>query len=327
MKTWKLGLRPPSLPAALLACLVGVGTASLALAQQYPAKGIEWIVMWSAGGGADTATRTFTKYFEKEIGQNVVVKNVTGGGGSIGYMTSMRTRPDGYHLVTVQGDLAKFTPMQLASIKIQDFDIIGGFAFQSPIIIARVDSPWKTMKDFMEDAKKHPGQRTIGVSDIGGAHHQPVVLWAKAAGLNIRAVAHAGSPQMNAALLGGHVDVIASYIRPAKPYIKEGKLRFLGYFGAKRPEEFPDTPTFKEMGYDVVWEQPYGIGGPAGIADEIKAKLSAATEKVRKNPMFKSDLANLGLEVYDVSGLEFKTSLTKMQDGIAEVIGILKAQK
>jgi putative tricarboxylic transport membrane protein len=327
MKTLKLKSCLPTLTAALLACLVGVGKANLALAQQYPTKGLEWIVMWSAGGGADTATRTFTKYFEKEIGQNVVVKNVTGGGGSIGYMTSMRTRPDGYHLVTVQGDLAKFTPMQLASIKIENFDIIGGFAFQSPIIIARADSPWKTMKDFIEDAKKHPGQRTIGVSDIGGAHHQPVVLWAKAAGLKIRAIAHAGSPQMNAALLGGHVDVIASYIRPAKPYVKEGKLKFLGYFGAKRPTEFPDTPTFKEMGYDVVWEQPYGIGGPSGIPDVIKAKLSAATEKVRHNPMFKSDLAKLGLEVYDVNGPEFKASLTKMQNGIAEVISILKAQK
>jgi tripartite-type tricarboxylate transporter receptor subunit TctC len=104
-------------------------------------------------------------------------------------------------------------------------------------------------------------------------------------------------------------------------------LKFLGYFGAKRPEEFPDTPTFKEMGYDVVWEQPYGIGGPAGIPDAIKAKLSASTEKVRINPTFKSDLAKLGLEVYDVNGPEFKTSLIKMQNGIAEVIGILKAQK
>jgi len=327
MNMWSHRLRPRIWVLAALASIVGVGTANWAVAQQYPAKSIEWIVMWSAGGGADTATRTFTKYFEREIGQKVVVKNVTGGGGSIGYMTSMQTRPDGYNLVTVQGDLAKFAPMKLAAIKIQDFDVIGGFAFQSPIIIARSDSPWKTMKDFIEDAKKNPGKRTIGVSDIGGAHHQPVVLWAKAAGLDIRAVAHAGSPQMNAALLGGHVDVIASYIRPAKPYVKEGKLRFLGYFGAKRPAEFPDTPTFKEMGYDVVWEQPYGIGGPAGIPDGIKATLSAATAKVRSNPAFKSDLEKLGLEVYDVNGPEFKNSLVKMQNGIAEVIGILKAQK
>jgi tripartite-type tricarboxylate transporter receptor subunit TctC len=322
----RLSLRS-RLAAVVSACgLMAVGS-GVALAQQYPTRAIDWIVMWSAGGGADTATRTFTKYLESDLGQKIVVRNVTGGGGSIGYMTSMQTRPDGYNLVTVQGDLAKFTPMKLASIKIDNFDIIGGFAFQSPIIIARADSPWKTLKDFIEDAKKNPGKRTIGVSDIGGAHHQPVVLWAKAAGVDVRAVAHAGSPQMNAALLGGHVDLIASYIRPAKPYVKEGTLKFLAYFGSRRPDEFPDTPTFKELGYDVVWEQPYGIGGPAGIPAEIKEKLAAASARVRAKPEFKKDLENLGLEVYDVDGAQFKAGLVKMQEGIGEVMMILQTKK
>jgi tripartite-type tricarboxylate transporter receptor subunit TctC len=311
----------------LLVCLAAAALAGPATAQQYPTKPIEWIVMWSSGGGADTATRTFTRRFESELGQNIVVKNVTGGGGSIGYLTAKQARPDGYNLVTIQGDLPKFVPMQLADIKISDFDIIGGFAAQSPIIIARGDSPWKTLQEFVDDAKRNPGKRTIGVSDIGGVHHQPVVLWAKAAGIQIRAVAHAGSPQMNAAILGGHVDLVASYIRPAAPYVKEGKLRFLAYFGAERPADYPNTPTFKELGYDIVWEQPYGLGGPAGIPEAIKTKLAAAAAKVRKNTQFKSDINKLGLEVYDKNGPEFRDYLVEMQSDIGKVMAILKSQK
>lgn len=310
--------------------LLGLAAAALAgpaAAQQYPTKAIEWIVMWSAGGGADTATRTFTRPLEAELGQKIVVKNIVGGGGSIGYLTAKQSRPDGYNLVTIQGDLPKFAPMQLAEIKVENFDIIGGFAAQSPIIVARGDSPWKTLQEFIDDAKRNPGKRTIGVSDIGGVHHQPVVLWAKAAGIQIRAVAHAGSPQMNAAILGGHVDLVASYIRPAAPYVKEGKLRFLGYFGANRPEDYPNTPTFKELGYDIVWEQPYGLGGPAGIPEVARTKLAAAAAKIRKTPQFKQELGNLGLEVYDKNGPEFRSYLLEMQDDIGDVMKILKSQK
>jgi tripartite-type tricarboxylate transporter receptor subunit TctC len=311
----------------MLLGLAAVVLAGPATAQQYPSKSIEWIVMWPAGGGADTATRTLLKFLEPELGQKVVVKNVVGGGGSIGYMTSKQARADGYSLVTINADLPKFTPMQLASIKVEDFDIVRSFAGQSPIIIARADSPWKTLQDFIDDAKRNPGQRTIGVSDIGGIHHQPIVLWAKAAGIKVRAIAHAGSPQMNAAILGGHVDLVSSYVRPAAPYIKEGKLRFLGYFGSKRLEDYPNTPTFKELGYDIVWEMPYGIGGPAGMPAQAKARLAAATEKVLKNPELKRQLGNLGLQILDQDGQAFKAYLAKLESDIANVVAVLKSEK
>jgi len=293
---------------------------------QYPTKSMEWTVMWPSGGGADTATRTFTKYLEAELGQKIIVKNVAGGGASIGYITAKQARPDGYGLVTIQGDLPKFEPMNLAPIKVDDFDIVAGFAVQSPIIVVRADAPWKTLQDFVEDAKRNPGQRTIGVSDIGGVHHQPVVLWAKAAGIKVRAVAHAGSPQMNAAILGGHVDLISSYVRPASPYVQEGKLRFLGYFGAERPEEFPNVPTFRELGYDIVWEQPYGVGGPKGLPSQAKDRLAAASKAIWDKPEFKAELAKLGLEVYRRDGADLRKSLLDMQAGIAEVIRILKTE-
>lgn len=300
-----------------------MGASAPAMAQDYPSRSLDWVVMWSAGGGADTATRVFTRHLEEELGQSIVVRNVTGGGGSIGYLEAQRQRPDGHHLVTIQGDLPKFNPMQLAPIEIDDFDHIAGFAVQSPIIIVRADSPWETLEDFVEDARANPGQRTIGVSDIGGVHHQPVVLWAEQAGIEIQAVAHDGSPQMNAAILGGHVDAISSYVRPAAPYVDEGQLKFLGYFGSTPPSAFPDVPTFLDLGYDVVWDQPYGMGAPAGIPDEARQKLAEAAERIWAKPEFVEELANLGLDLYDASGEEMREALLEMQTGIARVLEIL----
>lgn len=296
-------------------------------ADGYPSKNINWVVMWSAGGGADTATRTFTKYLEEELDQKIIIKNIVGGGASIGYLTAKSSRKDGYNLVTIQGDLPKYLPMELAPINIDDFDIIASFAVQSPILIARADSPWKDLAAFVEDAKRNPGKFTIGVSDIGGVHHQPLVLWAEEAGIDIRVMAHSGSPQMNAAILGGHVDLISSYVRPALPYIKEGDLQSLGYFGTSRPTELPDTPTFKELGYDVVWEQPYGLGGPAGMPEAAIQKLTEATKKVWDNPKFSADLSKLGLDPYFISGPELKQNLTRMQKDIGEILQILSSEQ
>lgn len=325
MRTYGLTL------ARFIGCLTALALGSIALsasaADPYPTRNIQWIVMWSAGGGADTATRTFAKYLEPELGQKIIVKNVVGGGGSAGYITARQARPDGYTLVTIQGDLAKFVPEKLASIKIDEFDIIAGFAVQSPILIVRSDSPWKTLADFVADAKRNPGKLTVGVSDIGGVHHQPIVLWAKAAGIKLRAIAHKGSPQMNAAILGGHVDAISSYIRPALPYIKQGTLRPLAYFGAHRPSALPETPTFKELGYNIVWKQPYGMGGPAGLPAEVKATLTKAAKAANANPQFQKDLMKLGLEPYAASGAELRQDLTDSQAGIAKVMSILHAEK
>ena len=314
--------------AGFLAALALCFTNSFASAtDQYPSRSIEWIVMWPAGGGADTATRTFTKYLEKELKQTIVIKNVVGGGGAAGYITARQAHPDGYTLVTIQGDLAKFVPANLAPIKIDDFDSVAGFAVQSPILIVRADSPWKTLADFMATAKSKPGQLTVGVSDIGGVHHQPIVLWSEAAGLNLRAIAHKGSPQMNAAILGGHVDAVSSYIRPAIPYIEQKTLRALAYFGSKRAIALPDTPTFKELGYNIVWNQPYGMGGPAGLPENVKATLAKAAKAVNDNPEFHKDLANLGLEPYPVSGAELRQDLLDSQAGISKVIAALHNEK
>lgn len=315
--------RTLALSSALAVASVLPLTGPASAADDYPSRPIEWIVMWSAGGGADTATRIFTKYLEEELGQDVVVKNVTGAGGTIGYLTAMQAEPDGYTLVSALSDLPKYVPLGTDNIKVDNFDIIGGFAVEAPIIVAKADAPWNSPEDFVETAKGAPGEHTVGVSNIGGVHHQPVVLWMDEGEFEANVVAHKGSPQMNAALLGGHVDLISSWVKQSLPNVQNGELKYVGYFGAERLADFPDVPTFKELGYDIVWEHSYGMGAPKGVPEERQKVLADAMAKVWENPEFEKELNGLGLRLHARDGEAYRQELLDTQASMDKVVTIL----
>jgi len=311
----------------LLAGSAALGSALLpggARAAAYPEKNIEWICMWRTGGGADVATRTFTAHLEKLLKKEIVVKNVTGGGGSIGYAAAKAAKPDGYTLVTLQGDLPKYKPMGQAPIDIDDFDTIAGFAFQSPVVVVRADSPWKTLKDFIADAKKNPGKFAMGVTDIGGVFHQPLVLLEAAAGFETKAVTFEGSPQQTVALLGKHVDALVTWVKPNIPYEKDGKVRFLGYYAAERDPVFKQIPTLKEQGYDVIWQHPYGVGSPKGAPAEVRKVLEEATKKIWAIPEFEASLDKLGLSVLKMDGKAYEAHLKRMQADMTKAVALIK---
>jgi len=309
----------------VLSALATVAASPLSSAKAaYPTKPIDWIVMWRAGGGADSATRTFTVRLEKILHQKIIVKNITGGGGSIGYLAAKAAKPDGYTLVTIQGDLPKFKPMGLAPISIDDFDIIAGFAFQSPMIVVKADSPWKTLADFIAAAKAKPGEITVGTTDIGGVFHQPLVLFDNAAKIKTRAIALEGSSRQTVALLGGQVDAVVTWVKATAPYVKDGKLRYLGYMASHRHPDFPNVPTVKELGYDVVWEHPYGVGAPKGIPQDVKKALEAAAAKIWKDPTFVQQLSKQGLSVLRMDSKAYTAHLKRMQADMEKAISLIK---
>ncbi len=307
--------------------LTAVLPATCPAASQYPKKDFKWIVMWRAGGGADTATRIFTKQFEKIIGKKVVVNNITGGSATVGYLAAKSAKPDGYTLVTIQGDLPKFEIMKLAPIAIDDYDILPSFAFQSPVIAVRSDAPWKTIEEFVADAKKRSGQITVGITDIGGIYHQPLVLWEEKADFKINPIYHKSSPDQAAALLGGHVQANVTWVRPNISYVKEGKVRFLAYMSSERHPGYPDVPTLKEKGWDVHYEHPYGVGGPKGMPEEAKKVISEATKKVWGIPEFKADLDKMGLTVFRLDGPAYTQHVKNMQMNSAKAIKIINERK
>lgn len=308
----------------VLVIFLVIGFSGSTFADNYPDKPIKWIVVWRAGGGADTATRIYTKYLETVLGVNNNVVNIVGGATSVGFTEAKNAKPDGYTLVCAQGDLPKFKSQMTASLRVSDFDIIGSFAYQSPIFVCRSDAPWNNVSEFVKDAKEKPGELTIGISNIGGTYHQPMLLWQEMAGFEAAAIVLESSPLQAAALLGGHVDAIITWVRPCIPYIEEGQFKFLGYMGSERHGNYPDVPTFTESGYDIVWEHPYGVAGPKGLPEEVKAVLSEANEKVWDIPEFKEEMGKLGLLIYKKDGKEYKEHLEKMEDDMAKANSLIK---
>ena len=315
-------MRKPFGSLAMAAALAVAGS-GIASASDYPTRTINWIVMWPAGGGTDSVSRIMAQYMERELGQRIVIQNIVGGGGSIGYTAAKAARPDGYTLVTIQSDLSKFAPMELADIAITDFEIIGAASVQAPILVTRGDSPFESLDDLLSAARDNPNTITVGVSDIGGVHHQPVVLLDDAAGTQVRAVAHEGSPQMAAGLLGGHVDAISSWVKQNASYVQGGQMRFLAYFGGERLSEFPDVPTVTELGYDVVWESPYGIGVPAGTPDAVVNRLAEALAAIWENEDFIAELVDLGHVPVQWDGEYYREYLERIEQDIANVMRIL----
>jgi tripartite-type tricarboxylate transporter receptor subunit TctC len=304
-------------------CLVlaaSIGLTPLARAAEFPTKPINWIVMWRPGGGADTFTRVVAKFMEAELKQKIVVQNVDGGAGTIGYITARNARPDGYTLVTILSDMLRYQAFGTADIGPRDFDVIAGVGGSAPIFIVRAESPFRSLADFVARAKQTPDALSVAVSDIGGYHHIPILLLQQKAGFSVSAVANPGTPQINAALVGGHVDAAISTLRPTVPYIKDGQVRILATFDRERVDAYPDVPTVKESGYDVDWVSINGVGAPKGLPPAIKNTLMQATLRAVRNPEMQKDLAKVGYELKPMDGETFLAQLIRAQDELKAAI-------
>jgi tripartite-type tricarboxylate transporter receptor subunit TctC len=296
-----------------------IATASVAHAE-YPTKPIKWIVMWPVGGGMDSYTRAFTKALEKELRQRIIIQNITGGAGAIGYSAAKAATPDGYTVVTISSDMLRYKLMGTADIGVNDFDIVAGFAYHTPILVVRSDSPFKTLQDFIAAAKAKPDTLKVGVSDIGGFHHVPLMELEDSAGFKVRAIAHQGTAAITAALMGGNIDVAVSSLKPTIPYMEEKRVRVLAQFGTAPLPALPNVPSVKQAGYDAVWGAYGGFGTPKGVSPEIRAKLLSAVKKAWGNPGFNRTLQNLGMTVVREGPDEYRKTLLDLLDRQRKVL-------
>lgn len=308
-----------SLGAGILAAFILPAVAQT----NYPNRTIEYIVPYRPGGLSDTVVRLHARELERMLGQTVVVRNVTGGGGAVGFVEAMNAKPDGYTISHASSDLPRYRIAGLAEVGAEDFVILGGLAATSPNLMVHADSPWKTIEEFVADAKKNPGKYKIGVTDIGGYHHLPALLLMEATGIELRAVAHQGSANNTATLLGKNVDIIVGEMAPSKGHIQEGTLRLLASFGVERLSEFPNVPTLKEL-YGVTWEGSLGWAVPKGVPEDVKKTLAATNEKAWSAPDFVKGVLGYGFLVLKLDGPAYAKSLDALKADTAKATSLLK---
>jgi tripartite-type tricarboxylate transporter receptor subunit TctC len=274
-----------SLAAAILSLSALTGVAH---AQNYPVKPVRWFVPFPPGGGTDVISRAIAAKLSETWGQQVVVDNRPGSGGTIGLAIAAKAPADGYHLV--MGQLANVAIAPALYPKLQ-YDPVKDFtpvtlALASPLILVVHPSlPAKNVKELVALARAQPEAITYGSPGNGTTGHLAMEIIRSNAKVKMVHVPYRGAAPAFTGLLGGEVAVYMSSIQPAMPMLKAGRVRALGVTSTKRIATLPNVPTLAETGlpgYDVTnW---YGVMAPAGIPRDVLGKLHADLVTVLRQP-------------------------------------------
>lgn len=320
------GGRPPRLLACAAAWLVVALACPPALANRaagYPDRTIVVICPWAAGGGTDRVARFLADQLQRELGQPVVVQNMTGASGASGHEGGARARPDGYTLTMGTFELSTMRPMGISRLTYRDFEPLMQVNADAAAILVRADAPWQSLGELLDAARARPGQLKMSGTAKGGAWDLARSGLLLAAGLPVEAVNWA--PSQGAApslveLLGGHIDAVCCSIPEAQSQLEAGQLRVLCVMSAERLSEFPDVPTAREQGVDweaVGWR---GLFLPDRTPPEISAVLTGALGRIVHSEDYRQFMAASGFGITIRSGDEFETFLDEEERRWQEVI-------
>jgi tripartite-type tricarboxylate transporter receptor subunit TctC len=257
----------------------------------YPSRNITMIVPFPAGGQADLAARPVAAVLEKILGKAVIVDNrAGGGGGSVGNAAAARAEPDGYTLLMTLSSLAVLPEADRlfdrpVAYEVSQFAPIARVLADPTLLAVPASAPWKTLQEFVEDAKARPGQIPYGSSGPYGTLHIAMEMFAASAGIKLQHVPFRGAAPALTALLSGTVQALASAPGVLKQQVDDGKLRVLANWGAERIASFPNLPTFRELGYkDVEFYIWAGLFAQSALPAPIMAQLRKAMAEAVKAP-------------------------------------------
>ncbi|MEW5912266.1 MAG: tripartite tricarboxylate transporter substrate binding protein [Thermodesulfobacteriota bacterium] len=287
-----------SVALALLAC-------PLAMAADFPAKEVQIIVPWSAGGATDLIFRALANSTEKYLKKPVVVVNRPGGGGAVGYTEGSKARPDGYTLTAAVTPLTILPHNVKTAFTYQNFAPIINVVSDPSMFLVQAKSPWKDLKEFLAYAKQNPNMITVGNSGAGGGVHLVALAFQNAAGVKFNHIPFAGGGPSVTALLGGHINAVVVSPPEGVPHVKAGKLRIIALFAAKRLPLFPDVPTVTEQGVPFVMGMWRGLVAPKGTPPAVIQKLHGAFKKGMEDAAFKKNAKGMGINLDYMNGAAF----------------------
>ena len=258
---------------------------SLANAQAFPSKPITLIVPWPAGGSTDRHLRALAEIASKNLGQTIAVENRPGGGGTTGPGTmALTAKPDGYTIAQYPMGMLRVPHMQKVQWDpLKDFTFIIGVSGYTFGFTVRSDSPYKTFNEYVEAARKEPGKIDYGSTGIGTSPHLLMEELAGNAKISLNHVPFKGNADLTQALLGGHVMAMSDATGWDK-FVDGGQMRLLVTFGDQRTRRWPNVPTAKDLGYNVVSTSPYGFVGPKGMDPAVVKTLHGAFKKAMEDP-------------------------------------------
>ena len=274
------------------------GLGASAFAQSYPDRPVRIVVPSAPGGPTDLPARLASQILPPRLGQPVIVENRPGAAGAIGARSVATAPPDGYLLLAGNTSVFAVLPSVSASAgydPTKNFAAVAKVSESYQILVVHPSSPWKSVKEFVDDAKANPGKLNYAHTGPGGLPHLAAELFRVRTGVNIVGVAYKSGGEAVTGLLGQQIDATFESITILLPLIRDGKLRALGITSARRTNLAPDLPTMMEAGvpdYEVITFN--GIVAPAATPAAIVSKLNSALNEGLSTPEMRETIAKLG---------------------------------
>jgi len=290
--------------------------------EAYPSKPITLVVPFPPGGVADIVARPAADALGRVLGAPVVIENKAGAGGGIGMAYVAKAKPDGYTLLLALSSISILPeadkiigrpPMYQLDQRVP----IARLTADPTVLAVRADSPWKTLQEFVADAKKRPGAISYGSSGNYGTMHVPMEMFASDAGIKLLHVPYTGAGPAVVGLLGGNIDAVASGPSTVIQHVKAGTVRVLASWGDHRLVSLPDVPTLSESGFNAVFFQWSGLFAPAGTPAPVLAKLRDAARITASDPRFVAALTTVETPVQYLDAPE----LQRFWDADAQKLG------
>lgn len=246
----------------------------------YPEKPVTVLVGFAAGGGTDQVARFLSGMAEKELRQPFIVSNIPGASGARSLAETKKARPDGYTVLFITSNISTLQATGQTQLTYKDFQPIIAVNFDSPALIVRSDSPYKTLEDFIAAAKANPGKINIGTGAPGGLWHLSILAFEKAAGIKLNTIpTTSGGAGAAVRLMGKHIDAIFNPPNEAIAQLKSGDFTMLATTSGAALASFPTVPTFKQKGMDIVIASYRGFHVPLGTPDDVVQTLAQAFAK------------------------------------------------
>jgi tripartite-type tricarboxylate transporter receptor subunit TctC len=293
--------------------------------EKFPNRPITIVAPFPPGGVADLTARPVAAAMEKVLKNPVVVVNKTGAAGAVGMSYVATSKPDGYTLLMALSSISiipeadklfdrkpAYTMDQLIPIALISAD--------PTIFVVNASRPWKNLKEFVDEAKKRPGEISYSSSGVYGTLHMAMEMLSHAAGISLKHVPYGGAGPALTAILGGHVDTLASGPAVVIPHIKAGKLRPLAGWGDKRVAALPDVPTFKELGYDIEFYIWAGLFAPRGTPAPVMKVVRESVKEAVSTAEFKSAMEKLQTPIAYLDAPEFQKFWDKDAKMLADAI-------
>lgn len=286
--------------------LAAMAWTAAAQAQSFPNRPVTMIVPWPAGGTTDVVMRTLATATEKHLGQSLVIDNRGGAAGTLGpgHMAA-NAKPDGYTVAQIPLTVFRYPFMRRTSYDpAKDFTYVISLTGYTFGVVVRRDAPWKTFSDLLADAKANPGKINYGTPGAGTSLHVTMEQIARQQGLKWTHIPYKGNAEATTALLGGHIAVLADSTGWAQ-LVNTGELRLLVTWGVGRTKNWPDVPTLKETGIDIISNSPFGIAGPAGMDPAVVKVLHDAFRRGMEEPSYRDAMAKFDQEPFYLGSADY----------------------